>query len=199
LESQISLKLLYWKPIEPIFTFILFYVLFECWIWRNMVAEICHLATESPNHCSGVHYAESCYNKEFKLFIKFASRCSPRTFRCSYGACVDLDYRCDGRPHCADSSDEGPVLCGNESKPTCRLPKKPEHGNYKILNCQQTDTSPFCLQIPDTIAPDSTILMYQCDAGYNLEGPASILCIEAQWSNSHPTCVSGMIHFIHGG
>lgn len=133
------------------------------------------------------------------MFIKFTSRCSPLTFRCSYGACTDLDYRCDGRPHCADSSDEDPVLCGNERKPTCKLPKKPEHGNYKILNCKETDTSPFCLQIPDTFAPDWTFLEYHCDAGYNLAGTASITCIEGQWANSHPTCVPGMIHFIHDG
>lgn len=116
-------------------------------------------------------------------------RCSPLTFRCSYGACIDLDYRCDGRPHCADSSDEDPILCGNENKDTCKLPNKPKHGKYKILNCKETDTSPFCLQVPDTVAPDWTILEYHCDAGYNLIGTASVPCVEGQWSYSHPTCV----------
>lgn len=125
------------------------------------------------------------------MFIKFTSRCSPLTFRCSYGACVDLDYRCDGQPHCADSSDEAPILCGTENKPTCKLPNKPENGNYKILNCKETDTSPFCLQVPDTIAPEYTILEYRCVAGYNLAGTASIPCIEGQWANSHPACVPG--------
>ncbi|KAJ4450811.1 hypothetical protein ANN_02241, partial [Periplaneta americana] len=116
-------------------------------------------------------------------------RCSPLTFRCNYGACIDLDHRCDGRPHCADSSDEDPIRCGTDNKPSCKLPEKPDHGKYKILNCKDGDTTPFCRQVPGTIAPEWTILEYQCDEGYTMAGVFSILCSDGKWANSHPTCV----------
>lgn len=40
-------------------------------------------------------------------------RCPNFTFRCSYGACVDLSAKCNGLQDCADNSDEQPGTCSN--------------------------------------------------------------------------------------
>ena len=32
------------------------------------------------------------------------------------------------------------------------------------------------------------ILSYECDSGYELNGPASIICTESGWSDAEPTC-----------
>lgn len=38
--------------------------------------------------------------------IIFKNRCPLNKFRCSYGACIEKEQRCDGKLDCFDQSDE---------------------------------------------------------------------------------------------
>ena len=87
-------------------------------------------------------------------------------------------------------------MCGTAPKPSCKLPKSPEHGSYNILNCPPDDDSPFCQKIEGTEAADYTILDFQCNPGYSLAGRSSNPCINGAWSNPHPTCEPGNIKYI---
>ncbi|KAK7579794.1 hypothetical protein V9T40_000423 [Parthenolecanium corni] len=59
--------------------------------------------------------------KEFS----FLDSCPKENFRCTYGACVSLSAKCDGRVDCADKSDENhpdcPVLVNQAPTTTCKL------------------------------------------------------------------------------
>lgn len=63
----------------------------------------------------------------------FPSRCDSYVFRCAYGACIDLDLRCNGAVNCADGSDEDPSLCVKgtterpkvTTRPTANRPNTP--------------------------------------------------------------------------
>ncbi|PSN46002.1 hypothetical protein C0J52_06353 [Blattella germanica] len=136
--------------------------------------------------CDGLKDCDDGSDETFSQCNSY--RCPPFTFRCSYGGCIDRTRTCDGRPHCADASDEDPVLCGTAVKPVCKLPAKPDHGDYKILNCNPDDSTPFCRKVPGTEAEDLTLLEFQCDAGYNLAGNSQVYCFGGEWKSPHPTC-----------
>lgn len=40
------------------------------------------------------------------MFFNFLSRCPEYLFTCDYGACIDLEKKCDGKKDCRDNSDE---------------------------------------------------------------------------------------------
>lgn len=59
----------------------------------------------------------------FFFWMNFS--CPKENFRCTYGACVSLSAKCDGRVDCADKSDENhpdcPVLVNQAPTTTCKL------------------------------------------------------------------------------
>lgn len=46
------------------------------------------------------------------------NRCPSYSFRCKYGACVDKNYKCDGKRDCVDGSDEVLSECKNTTQHT---------------------------------------------------------------------------------
>lgn len=83
--------------------------------------------------------------------------CSELFFRCSYGACIDSNLKCNGVTNCVDGSDEDPKLCKGTTatvtpgppiftfptespsdvlppwiSATCTVPAQPKNGYRKI-------------------------------------------------------------------
>mgnify|MGYP000120753180 CR=1 FL=1 len=77
-------------------------------------------------------------------------------------------------------------------KPSCELPDKPQHGDFTIPTCAVGDNSPLCQKVAGTLAPEFTILHFQCDPGYKMAGTLNP-CINGTWSNPHPTCEAGKL------
>ena len=63
------------------------------------------------------------------MFNKYQNSCPRYVFRCSYGACIDNDLKCNGVPNCADGSDEDRSICGGRppSRPTEQTTKRPSY------------------------------------------------------------------------
>ena len=57
------------------------------------------------NHHRKIHNDNACSN-DIEDKILTMSSFSKDQYTCDDGECVDLDFRCDGRPHCTDKSDE---------------------------------------------------------------------------------------------
>ena len=57
------------------------------------------------NHQWNIHNDDACSN-DIENKVLTMSTCSKEQYTCNDGQCVNLDFRCDGRPHCKDKSDE---------------------------------------------------------------------------------------------
>lgn len=131
-------------------------------------------------------------------------------FRCTYGACINGDLKCNGVTNCADGSDEDPKICRNTSEKSsttiipirpipnpitpgrtfCSAPSKPKNGYWKLSYCCNGEDK-MCdnCDVPrgTKLAPGQE-LIYGCNSGYQLTSSASVFCnSQGQWINI-PEC-----------
>ena len=57
------------------------------------------------NHEWEIENDVDCFDGKEKKVLTMSS-CNTNQYTCDDGLCVNLDYRCDGKPHCKDKSDE---------------------------------------------------------------------------------------------
>lgn len=138
-------------------------------------------------------------------------------FRCTYGACIDGNLKCNGVINCADNSDEDPKIClknmseksSTTTEPTikstikpsspntlgptfCTAPPKPKNGYWKLdQSYWRNGVDKICdncdVSQGTKLAPGQE-LIYGCNSGYKLTSSASVFCnSQGQWINI-PEC-----------
>ncbi|XP_066949918.1 modular serine protease-like isoform X2 [Macrobrachium rosenbergii] len=100
-------------------------------------------ADETTRVCSNV----ACTTEDtFGGFLADVSAAATRKFRCDYGGCISANFKCNGRPHCWDGSDETAKVCaGNRCK---QLDFKCDYGGC-IRRLWKCNGKPDCIDGSD--------------------------------------------------
>lgn len=159
--------------------------------------------------------------KQTSYNCQFVYSCPPTAFRCSYGACIDGDLRCNRVDNCADGSDEDSSLCGGWPSPlpeqplsptpiptpiptstptgpsvtpdtnTCKAPPQPQNGHWKLHRSQCPDRQD-CDVAEGTELGLGSHLVYSCNSGYKIRGSTDVSCsFEGKWLTI-PHCIQGI-------
>ena len=91
-----------------------------------------------------------CYRNDEKIFDAYYCRnacmpsvchCPPHFFQCSTGGCIQMTFICDGKPQCADASDE---FCGTESFPVPHDPQDVHAHDYVLFTNENVCLGYLC-------------------------------------------------------
>lgn len=138
--------------------------------------------------------------------------CPDYGFRCGYGGCINMIKKCDQIKDCKDGSDEDPELCrsniieetsttekpktewsgseSSESRGGCRLPGKPDNGDYEVNGCSKYYRTSKCTKVPGTIVNSYTVLNYSCNEGYVfLKKNVPVICEKGMWKPKPQSCL----------
>ncbi|XP_014486724.1 PREDICTED: limulus clotting factor C-like [Dinoponera quadriceps] len=109
-------------------------------------------------------------------------QCRKDEFRCENNECLPSSVRCDNKVDCSDSSDEASCVMNRNEEEGCVLPPQPEGGRYE-LGCDG-----YCNKYPGDTVPERSILTYNCENNYTLQGSKIAFCVNKKWHNM-PSCI----------
>lgn len=96
---------------------------------------------------------------------EFGKVCDAYTFQCANGACVSLEWKCDGMDDCGDYSDE--ANCGKEARPPARHAADPRRQFLTLSRLFQPPPPTF------PAAPGTSSTSVKTDAAYRRGGSAT--------------------------